>query len=33
MDNRDIDKFMSNQNSLGKWAVENEMKINPVKLK
>jgi hypothetical protein len=31
--NNDIDKLQTNLNSLGKWAVGNEMRINPDKSK
>jgi hypothetical protein len=33
MDSSDIDKLLTGLNSLGKWAVENEMKIKQAKLK
>ena len=33
MDSRDIEKLQKDLNSLGEWAVENEMKINPDKSK
>jgi hypothetical protein len=32
-DSRDIEKLQKDLNKLGKWAVENEMKINPDKSK
>ena len=31
MDSGDIDKLQTDRNSLGEWAVESEMKINPDK--
>jgi hypothetical protein len=33
MDKNDINMLQRDLNSLGKWAVENEMKINPDKSK
>ncbi len=33
MDRKDVDKLQTDLNILGKWAVENEMKINPGKSK
>jgi hypothetical protein len=33
MDSIDIDKLQTVLNRLGEWAVENEMKINPDKIK
>ena len=33
MDSIDIDKLQTDLNRLGEWAVENEMKINPGKIK
>ena len=33
MDCKDIEKLQQDLNRLGKWAVENEMKINPDKSK
>ena len=33
MDSGDIDKLQTDLNRLGEWAVENEMKINPGKVK
>ena len=33
MDSGDVDKLQTDLNRLGKWAVENEMKINPGKVK
>ena len=33
MDSSDIDKLQTDLNRLGEWAVENEMKINPDKIK
>ena len=32
-DSSDIDRLLTGLNSLGKWAVENEMKMNPGKIK
>ena len=33
IDSSDIDKLQTDLNRLGEWAVENEMKINPGKIK
>ena len=33
MDRSDIDKLQTDINRLGEWAVENEIKINPGKIK
>ena len=32
-DSSDMDKLQTDLNRLGKWAVENEMRINPDKIK
>ena len=33
MNNSDIDMLQRDLNSLGEWVVENEMKVNTVKIK
>ena len=33
MDSSDIDKLQTDLNRLGEWAVKNEMKVNPGKIK
>ena len=33
MDSSDIDKLQTDLNSLGEWVVDNEMNINPEKIK